>query len=77
MKTLTYGVIPSKDEFIAAFERECPEGHFQFGNDRRMGNQALCCAVLWREVCEAALETNDSALQWASDVLYVLGFEWV
>jgi len=76
-KSYSYGVLPQKIDFIEAFERECPEGHFKFERDRRVNNAAFSCEMLWREICEATLETSDESLQWVSDVLSVLGFEWV
>lgn len=99
---MTYGVLPTREEFDAAFEANCG-GHygdaFAFGNDSRVGTCELTCSELWAELtkaqgewreCTPACECDEprvesgdhkgcweAAGQWCSDVLGVLGFEWV
>jgi len=81
MKTLTYGVLPTQEQFDAAFERECSSGAFRFGNDPRVGTCALTASELWRELVKARAEWdkdhNETPEGWISGVLYSLGFEWV
>lgn len=81
-KTYTYGVMPSREDFSAAFEQECPEGTFTVGNDPLFGNHTFENeSELWTAVSEAANRHNDrgddGAGQFASAVLDHLGFEWV
>lgn len=96
-KTLTYGTLPTREEFGAAFERECKREYaeiagercfsapiFAFTNDPRVGTVTLTCSELWRELNDALIDYRecgqpaaDTAGQWCSDVLGVLGFEWV
>ena len=89
MKSMTYGTLPLETEFVAAFETFCPDGRFKFGNDERVGNDTLNCTELWNELVKAHGEWNDfsddteygedadSAGDWCSAVLSVLGFEWI
>ena len=85
MQTMTYGVMPSREAFEAAFDRaEAFAGKltFSFGNDKRVGTCEMTCSELWEELCEAHREweqgaSNDEAGDWCSAVLGTLGFEWV
>ena len=56
--SMTYGVMPDRDAFEAAFDARCPDGTFSFGNDPYVGNDALNASQLWREL-EAQLATHD------------------
>lgn len=61
-KTLTYGTLPEREEFEAAFARETNWSYrFVFANDPRVGTCELTCNELWRELVKAR------AL-WAGDV---------
>jgi len=82
MKTLTYGVLPTQEQFDAAFERVCYAGPFWVGNDSRMVTCALTASDLWRELVKTHAEWkedyhNMTPAMWCSNVLYSLGFEWV
>jgi hypothetical protein len=90
--SMTYGQLPDREAFEAAFDARCPEGTFSFGNDPYVGNDALTSAQLWREL-ETQLATHndwqcpdagcpgdcpsEEAGSWCSCVLGVLGFEWI
>jgi hypothetical protein len=76
MKSMSYGVMPTREEFDAAFEKSTPDG-FSFGNDKRVGNCILTADELWAELEKAHAEGIDHAWTWASDVLLCLGFEWI
>ena len=85
MRSMTYGVLPSEEEFREAFDHVVtnPRG-FRFGNDQRVGTCALSATELWREIQEAKLEMEESlgwesdrASNWLTCVLDVLGFEWI
>lgn len=90
-ETLTYGVLPSREEFETAFDQYVPGIRFEFDNDPRVGTCALTASELWEELVKAREESLgvcsikaphapcsiEAAGQWCSDVLSVLGFEWV
>ncbi len=48
--SMTYGTLPTREQFDEAFDRECPEGTFSFGNDPYVGNDKLTASQLWREI---------------------------
>lgn len=83
--TMTYGQLPSLEQFEQAFDAGEAEGPFRFRNDKRVGNADFNCSELYKEVQAATKEhheasdrkTRDDAGEWASAVLYHLGFEWV
>lgn len=70
-----------------------PPARFRFTNDSRVDTCELTCSELWREVNKALAEGNgfvwrggkwadggksdDAAGQWCSEVLRVLGWEWI
>lgn len=80
MISSTYGVLPTKEQFDKAFEVQCPEG-FKVGNDKLYGNHTFSCEELWSAVLHRTKlfleEGDDISGDWASCVLYCLGFEWV
>ena len=79
-KSMTYGVLPDLRDFNHNFNVGCPDGMFSFGNDKRVGSVELTRRELWVELRKAVKEFNrgkESAGDWASCVLSVLGFEWV
>lgn len=73
-KSMTFGVFPSREQFDEAFYEECEKGVFTFGNDERVGNDAMNCTELWDELHKAMA---DGAEDWCGCVLGVLGFEWI
>ena len=84
MISMTYGILPSKTEYEKAFTHVTGEANpyipcFSFGNCKRMGTCKVNCVELWNEldIATGESECSDESLDWASCVLYVLGFEWV
>ncbi len=82
MKTVTYGVMPTREEFDAAYEvASTDDGHgFRFRNDKRIGNGELTCSELWDELVKAHAEFeagDEEAGDWCSAVLGCLDWEWV
>jgi hypothetical protein len=68
MKSMTYGVLPTEDEFRAAYDAtELRDGLFHFGNDKRLGNCALNCTELWNEVCKAHTEYEQGPAEQTDD----------
>jgi len=83
---LTYGVLPTYDEFVDAFAGDLGEGGvYQIRNCKRCGNVDLTCDELWEYLNGAVAEFHDAqcddtqewAGDWASAVLQTLGIEWV
>lgn len=87
MKTLTYGQLPSREDFTEAFRAQCPDGGYEFKNDERVGSCSLSEGALWGKIVEAhrmfeddhnvTCEQSDQAGEWCSAVLFSLEFEWV
>ena len=48
--TTSYGVMPSREAFEAAFDARCPDGAFEFGNDPYVGFASLNSTELWAEL---------------------------
>lgn len=86
-RSMTYGVMPSLEEFDAACaepDDECGKSvddlGFSFGNDPRIGTDTLTGAELWNELRKAHGEWeagDEKAGDWCSCVLGCLGFEWI
>lgn len=77
MHSMTYGTLPKKSLFIAAFEKQCPEGYYEVGNDKIFGDHFFSCEELWREICRSVETHDEELLDFASCVLFTLGIEWV
>lgn len=93
MKTLTYGVLPSAEEFYAAFDRECPRGLYNIGGGALfrpptwyppLGDYSKdqLRKELWRlldcDETDAMHEgVEDSPTSLVGDILFTLGFEWI
>jgi hypothetical protein len=87
MISMTYGILPSREQFDAAWEKKFVfDGEtypMSFGNDKRVGSCLLSREELWEELCAAHAKfhsdngENEMAGQWCSDVLSILGIEWV
>jgi hypothetical protein len=85
--SLTFGVLPSREKFNECWDKTMDgKSTFQFGNDERVGNDALTQDELWDELGRAVSDMGDEnstegfvedSGQWASAVLSVLGIEWV
>lgn len=88
MVTMTFGVMPTREQFDAGFDQAVVEassgtmasGLFSFGSDKRVGNCALNQEELWAEITKAHAEYDagdEASGDWCSAVLGCLGFEWV
>ncbi len=82
-KTKTYGTMPSREEFDAAYDAMEEWHHrpgFRFGNDARLGDATLTASELWDELQKAKAELDEgdeAAGDWCSAVLECLDIEWV
>lgn len=81
---LTYGVLPTEEQFDQAWDEtfaESLKNTFGFRNDPRVGNAELTQSELWKELQQATKENNEDgneeAGSWASGVLGHLDVEWV
>lgn len=61
MRSMTYGTMPSRPAFDRAFDRECPDGTFSFGNDERFGTCSVGADALWDELTVALGEFESDA----------------
>ncbi len=58
MITMTFGVMPSREDFDFAIVRENAESGYRFGNDTRVGTCMLTPDELWNELQKALEEYN-------------------
>lgn len=81
MTSMTFGVMPTREQFDAGWDACEPRGdRFHFGNDKRIGNDALTQEELWKEVVKAHgefEEGDEDAGDWCSSVLGCLDIEWI
>jgi hypothetical protein len=90
MKSMTWGTLPPKEEFDAAFAAECPYGyHIVMGrsdgescNGLKLGDGTWDADELWEAITEAVEHYGDDclfdgAMDVVSAILDTLGFEWV
>lgn len=79
--SMTYGTLPNRNEFIAAFDEVCADtGRFEVRRDPFHGDHDFTSEGLWAALKLAVSDFEngrDAAGEWASAVLSVLGFEWV
>lgn len=67
---LTYGVLPTREQFDDAFEGDLgPDGVYRVRNCKRVGNRDFTCATLWAEVNDATNELSAETCEgeWADD----------
>ncbi len=83
--SVTWGTMPTFEEFERAFDEVCEDGEFQFGNDRIVGSDKLNVYELWDTVNDVWVRAGgaptvadaDADEAWVSDILLTLGWEWV
>lgn len=89
--TLSFGILPSREQFDEAWEvtdeaGELRNGLFSFGRDPRLGDCALRQSQLWNELLsahaeyesgEADLDDENGPGPWLSSVLSCLSIEWI
>lgn len=77
MKSMTFGVVPSKKEFRAAYEREVHYGKYTIRNCKIVGNASYDCDELYRLVKALAKSKHEEKELLASSIMFTLGFEWI
>lgn len=48
--SMTFGVLPTREAFDAAFNAYCPDGTFSFGNDPYVGTEKLDASQVWDQL---------------------------
>lgn len=84
-KTLTYGILPTREEFETIYEQELGNDTMCFCNDKRLGFQELTWSQVWEELVKAHQEREtekdetkwEAIGDWMSSVLYNIEIEWV
>ena len=86
-ESMTFGTMPSKEAFEAAFDREVPSGRYQMdlrGSDARAAEQAgvewydgMSSDDLYAIVKQLADDGGDETGSLASSIMGTLGFEWI
>ena len=90
-QVISYGIMPTRGTFDAAFDRECPEGNYTYdmkGTDARTMERVgldsagvVNCEELYKIVRMLtnayANYTDDAAGELASSFLATLGIEWI
>jgi hypothetical protein len=87
---MSYGIMPTKEQFDSCWDKvDAEEGFrgdkFHFGNDPRIGTDALSQEELWKELNIAFSEYQEQddidemneVGDWISSVLYCLDIEWI
>lgn len=69
MITMTYGTMPSRENFDFALIRENAESGYKFNNDSRVGTCVLTADQLWKELQEALFQYNQGD-NWLSTIDY-------
>ena len=87
MKSLTFGVMPSRTAFDAAFDREVGSAGYNYelrGSDARAAGAVgvdasgrVGAAKLYGIIKKLADSGDEQAESVASSFLYTLGFEWI
>ena len=84
-RSMTYGVLPTRDEFVSAWEDLQAKGElgetFDVSRDPYAGTDSWSCQELWKILLDAQKEytrdSNEKAGDFCSSVLGIFGFEWV
>lgn len=77
MKSMTFGVLPSKKDFRAAYERELGSKEYRITNCKIVGNASYDCEELYSLVKAFAKSKREDRQMLASAILFTLGFEWI
>jgi hypothetical protein len=83
MISMTFGTMPTYEQFEAQFDELCPDT-YRIRNCKVHGNADYTCRELYAEVKKAVddsenwdLDNENSPINVASSILYTLGFEWI
>ena len=80
MISMTYGGMPTRDDFDQAWECHVGKNTFSFRNDKRVGDWDATATELWDEMQKAHAEFengSEAAGDWLSSVMWCLGYEWI
>ena len=83
-KYLTYGIMPSYENFRQSYENELPNGNYSIGNDKIVGDRVFTSAkelydyIQWLVIkWQSENDDNQKYGDLASNILYTLKFEWI
>ena len=77
-QTLTYGILPTEDEFRAVFNAQVQYGtRIRCERDEVFGNALVDCPTLWRALNEQVKIGSERSLDWCSWILGSFGIEWI
>lgn len=77
MKTMTFGVLPSKKEFRAAYKRELGNREYSIKNCKIVGNASYDCEELYALIQALNNSREEEKELLASSIMFTLGFEWI
>jgi hypothetical protein len=86
MKSMTFGVMPTFEEFETAFQASCPQGVYRLKHgvpkNKPIEEGEYSVSQLWDQINILVtppwdLEKDNSAINWASTIMHTLGFEWI
>lgn len=83
LKRLTYGQMPSYLEYEGNFERVCPStGTYSINHGSPITDDDppagdYTASELWEEMKRLRERQTDESVQWVSDILGTLGWEWI
>jgi len=77
MKSMTFGKMPSKKEFCAAYERELGNSEYNIKNCKIVGNASYDCEELYNLIKALNNSGEEEKELLASGIMFTLGFEWI
>jgi hypothetical protein len=90
MKSMTYGILPTREDFNAAFELECPAGYrISLGLSDSLACKGFLLGVdglwpadgLWAGITQIVSSRkrvrSEERMALVSSILETLGFEWI
>lgn len=77
MKSMTFGVVPSKKEFRSAYERELGSREYRIKNCKIVGNTSYDCEELYNLIKALSNSGEEEKEMLASSIMFTLGFEWI
>ena len=80
-KSLSFGQLPTSDEFFEIYDKELGDKLYEIGNCSRVGDVEWTDSELWEEIKLATREWEENgdeeAAFWVSSVLSTLYIEWI
>lgn len=77
MKSMTFGKMPSKKEFFAAYRSKCGNHEYGIFNCKIVGNATYDCEELYNLIQALNNSGEEQKELLASSIMFTLGFEWI